>query len=145
MNLSLSGLLQLSVLNHSYISLKDAGLLNSMETVTHYPLSTHTFIYIYIFWHEAWKSEEWSQKGRPFLDNCWVKNFRDNAQQGNYIWATVFSIEAAPRIYNEDLRQLENYNWRSLLRRQSKMIQERRHNVSCSCLWSVVTSCISMQ
>jgi hypothetical protein len=48
----------------------------------------------------------------------------------------VFSVGAASKLYNEDVRQLK-YNWGSLWRRQSKMMEKRRRSVSYSAFWSV--------
>jgi hypothetical protein len=59
----------------------------------------------YIMWYDPWK-QDCAARGdvRCKVNARWTR-YRDNLQQCNYCWETVFSAGAAPRLYNEDLRR----------------------------------------
>jgi hypothetical protein len=57
------------------------------------------------------------------LGNGYVNTFPRKRTRAT-IEEAVFSVEAVPRLYNEDLRLAARYNFGSFWSRQSKMIEK---------------------
>jgi hypothetical protein len=62
---------------------------------------------INIFWHDAWKLEQWSQRWRPLVGSSSVKTFPRRRPTVEALLRDSVSYVSAPRLSNEDLRQVE--------------------------------------